>query len=359
MSQSSLNRPRFYYLDILRIISCLLIVGVHVSALNWNDVAVSTSHWQFMNVYDCICILGVPLFFMMSGALFLQESSTLQLKKLYFKNILRLLLVYHIWLLFYNILPFLRGECAFTIDNIKYELLDNFLCGIGIYHLWFLPELIILYMLSPILKEAFRKKEICQYFLILFAIFGTFLPMILQYYFPYRKYIASYYERTSLVMMTGYIGYFVLGHYLHTFEVNITQKSKRLLLWLIVLISCSITIIACSIDALHQNQPSTILNTPLSFASFIACFGIFALCKYYCRELVLPKNGLVQQLVSLTFGIYLLHPFMLQILEELGITTLQPHPILMIPVLVLLVSAMCMLPTWLLRKIPFIKKWLL
>lgn len=359
MSQDSLNKPHFYYLDLLRIISCFLIVGVHVSALNWNDVAVSTSHWQIMNLYDCICILGVPLFFMMSGALFLQESSSLQLKKLYLKNILRLFLVYHIWLLFYNVLPFLRGELAFTIDNFKYELLDKFLCGIGIYHLWFLPELIILYMLSPILKEAFRKKEICQYFLVLYALFGAFLPMILQYYFPYRKYVSSYYERTSLVMLTGYLGYFVLGHYLHTFGITVNKKSKRLLLWGVVCIGCIITITACSIDALKKNQPSTILNTPFSFASLASCFGIFALCKYYCRNLTLSSNDWLHQFASLTFGIYLLHPFMLQIIEKLGITTLQPHPALMIPVLIILVSAMCIIPTWLLRKIPFLRTWLL
>lgn len=359
MSKTSLHRPHYYYLDILRIISCFLIVGVHVSALNWNDVSVSTSDWQIMNLYDCICILGVPLFFMISGALFLQEDSALQLRKLYFKNIFRLFLVYHIWLLFYNVLPFLRGEISFTIDNIKYELLDQFLCGIGIYHLWFLPELIILYMLSPILKEAFRKKEICQYFLVLFAIFGAFLPMILQYYFPYRKYVASYYERSSLVMMTGYIGYFVLGHYLHTYHIDVSKKPKRLLLWLLVMISCTITIVACSIDALHKNQPSTILNTPFTLASMVACFGIFTLCKYYCRTITLPANGWLHRFASLTFGIYLLHPFMLQIVEKVGITTLQPHPILMIPVLIILVSAMCIIPTWLLRKIPILGKWIL
>lgn len=358
MSQTSLTKTRFFYLDILRIISCLLIVGVHVSALNWNDAAVSTSQWQVMNFYDCICILGVPLFFMMSGALFLQEDSTLHLRKLYCKNIFRLFLVYHIWLFFYNALPFVRGELAFTVDNIKYELLDKFLSGIGIYHLWFLPELIILYMLSPILKEAFRKKEICQYFLILFAIFGAFLPMLLQYYFPYRKYVASYYERTSLVMLTGYIGYFVLGHYLHTFGVDVTKRSRRILLWLLIVAGCAVTIIACSIDALTKNQPSTILNTPFTLASFVSCFGIFTLCKYYCRNITLSPHGLLHQLSSLTFGIYLLHPFMLQVLEAFDVTTLSPHPILMIPLLILLVSLMCLIPTWIIRKIPFIGKWI-
>lgn len=357
MSQSSFNRLHFIYLDLLRIISCFFIVGVHVSALNWNDVAVSTSHWQIMNVYDCICILGVPLFFMMSGALFLQENSNLGLKKLYIKNILRLFVIYHIWLLFYNILPFLRGEISFSIDNIKYELLDSFLCGTGIYHLWFLPELIILYMLSPILKEAFRKKEICQYFLCLFAIFGALLPMLLQYYFPYRKYVASYYERTSLVMLTGYLGYFVLGHYLHSFDWNLEKKSKRIILWLIVILGCSITIIACSIDALHKQQPSTILNTPFSLASFASCFGIYALCKYYCQTITLSSNNWLTNFSPLTFGIYLLHPFMLQLIEKLGITTLYPHPIVMIPVLIVLVTIMCIIPTWLLRKIPFVKTW--
>lgn len=370
MSETVVKKPHFFYLDVLRMIACFLIVCVHVCALNWNDVEAVSSQWQVMNAYDCIGLLGVPLFFMMSGALFLREDAVQNLRQLYLHNILRLFLIYHIWLFFYNLLPFLWGEIAFSKETVKYELLDSFLCGTGIYHLWFLPELIIMYMLVPVLREAFRKKETCQYFLVLFACFGAFLPMILKYYFPYRKYVASYYERTSLVMLTGYIGYFILGHYLHSFGMDLTKRARRIGIWIGSIVACGVTILACSVDAISKNQPSVLLNTPFSLASFIACIGIFSLCRYYCRNYAVSKKKsspegtaadkgkVLRRFSDMTFGVYLLHPFVLEVLKRQGITTTMLHPVISIPLLTVLVFILCLIPVWLLKKIPFLGKWI-
>lgn len=52
-----------YYMDLIRVIACVLVVLVHVSALGWNEVSVCSDKWQVMNAFDCLGILGVPLFF--------------------------------------------------------------------------------------------------------------------------------------------------------------------------------------------------------------------------------------------------------------------------------------------------------
>ncbi len=355
---SDKHSERITYIDILRVLSSLMIICVHISALNWEEISVATSQWQAMNFFDCIAILGVPFFFMISGAVFLRTDYDITLKKLYIYKILRLFLTYHVWLLFYNSLPFFRGELPLDFITIKDELFLKTLLGKGIYHLWFLPELIILYIISPILREAFQKKQICRYFLFLFAIFGALLPATFAYDYPYRTIVQSYYDRTSLVMLTGYIGYFILGHYLHS---HVTRPLSGKCLWRLAFTSVlcmTIVILACGFDAIVKDKASTLLNNPLMLPQFISCGCIYLIIK----NLSWDKKYFVQKLTELskyTMGIYLLHPFVIQILTKLGVSTLLIHPIIMIPILTMLVFILCLGITRLLFFIPIVNKWLL
>ncbi len=355
---TSASCSRYGYIDVLRLLSCILIIGVHVSAMNWGDAPVTSSKWQVMNICDCISLLGVPLFFMISGALLLSEQYSISLRDLFLRKILRLFFCYHIWLFFYNCLPFFSGELTPDFVTIKDEFFLKTLLGKGIYHLWFIPELIILYLVSPILKDAFRKKENCIYFLILFAITGAFLPTILTYDFPYRRIVNSYYERSSLVMLTGYIGYFVLGHFIHTFLPALLSRMKKAVLAIIIIVSCFITIVACSMDAVAKGEPSTILNTPFTILSFCSCTGIFLLAKCHGAEAKKLLPGIVS-INKLTFGIYLIHPFVIKLLSHFNIGTLNPHPIIMIPVLTAVVFVLSAIPIYLISRIPILNKWII
>lgn len=343
------------YLDVLRIICSFMVVMVHVSAQEWGNVPVNSIDWQVLNIYDCLVIPSVPLFFMISGALFLNESYELSLKKLYFSKILHLFVVYHAWMLFYNLLPFFHGELAWTYENIKFEIIFDTLEGIGIYHLWFIPELIILYLITPILKEAFRKKETCQYFLCLFLVVGAVLPALLLYDFPYKRFVSSYYSRTSLVMLTGYIGYYVAGHYIHSFvSSELSKKKQRILIGLAVL-SYAITIVACSVDALQKNEPSAIMNTPLAAPHFVATVCIFMLVKNACRNLEVKNTSWIRNVAKLSFGIYLIHPLVIDIVAKLGLSTIEPNPIIMVPVFGGIVFGVSAVIVFLLRKVPGVR----
>ncbi|MBQ7942556.1 MAG: acyltransferase family protein [Lachnospiraceae bacterium] len=356
---SKQHSNRIVYIDMLRLISCFMIICVHISALNWEDVSVSSSQWQTMNFFDCISVLGVPLFFMISGAVFLRNDYELSMKQLYLQKILKLFLTYHIWLLFYNSLPFLSGELAVDFVTLKDELFLKTLLGKGIYHLWFLAELVILYIISPILKAAFREKSICRYFLVIFAITGAFLPTTFAYNYPYRTIVESYYDRTSLVMLTGYIGYFVLGHYLHSHVTKPLRKKTLCGLAVTAILCMLIVILACSADAITKDKASTILNTPLMLPQFIACSCIYLIVKNCCQSISARWTSHIISLSKYTMGIYLLHPFVIKLLAYFGASTLLIHPIIMIPVLTIIVFIICLVIVRVLYFIPILNKWLL
>ena len=264
-------------------------------------------------------------------------------------------MIYHVWMFFYNLLPFFSGEIVWSYENIKFDIIFDTLEGRGIYHLWFIPELLIMYMITPILKEAFRKKETCQYFLVLFFVIGTLLPALLLYDFPYKRFVSSYYSRTSLVMLTGYIGYYVAGHYIHSFVSDELSKKGKIMLGAIALLSYSVTILACSVDALQKNEPSAMLNTPLAAPHFLSTICIFVLVRNLCTNLKDGNGSWIRTLSKLSFGIYLIHPLVIDIVEGLGLSSIEPHPIFMVPVFGGVVFGVSALVVFVLQKIPGIK----
>ncbi len=57
---------RIVYLDLVRITACILVVMVHISAQQIEDLPVDS--WQFVitNSYNCLAFTGVALFVMIS-----------------------------------------------------------------------------------------------------------------------------------------------------------------------------------------------------------------------------------------------------------------------------------------------------
>lgn len=65
---------------------------LHISAQNWRVTDVISFEWNVFNFYDSIVRWAVPVFVMISGALFLSREYSI--KKIYGKNILRILVAF-------------------------------------------------------------------------------------------------------------------------------------------------------------------------------------------------------------------------------------------------------------------------
>ena len=75
------EHSRCVYFDVIRIVACILVVCIHVSAMDFTVFEESVSSWFVLNVINCIGMNGVPLFFMLSGALMLADTYTINIKK--------------------------------------------------------------------------------------------------------------------------------------------------------------------------------------------------------------------------------------------------------------------------------------
>ena len=81
------------YLDILRIIAVLQIIIVHISG--WGGIestSIGDFNWLGFDFWGFFGGMGNPLFIMISGAVWCNPLKKVEIKKLYCKNIKRLLM---------------------------------------------------------------------------------------------------------------------------------------------------------------------------------------------------------------------------------------------------------------------------
>ena len=96
-----MNKVRKQYLDSLRVFASMLVVLLHSAAQGFRRTPIGSIDWWAMNIYDSLARIGVPIFFMISGALFLSKDVSKQ--SIIVKYVKRIVIVFYSWSLIYFI----------------------------------------------------------------------------------------------------------------------------------------------------------------------------------------------------------------------------------------------------------------
>lgn len=75
-----MKQERLIHIDILRILACFSVLVLHSAAQYWYGLPVTDKNWLIINSYDAIARFGVPVFVMISGALFLDTNRQIDTK---------------------------------------------------------------------------------------------------------------------------------------------------------------------------------------------------------------------------------------------------------------------------------------
>lgn len=136
---------------------------------------------------------------------------------------MRLATAYVFWSFLYGLMNLLLEGYPLGA-GFAFELLRQTI--IGRYHMWFLLVTIGLYMLTPFLRKICLDRRTQEYFLVLWALFEL-LPEMLSHLFPNFENVFFWLgkDKLQLNLVFGYAGYFVLGHYLTTYELS--RRARR------------------------------------------------------------------------------------------------------------------------------------
>lgn len=348
------DKERIIYFDIIRIMACYLVIVVHVSANQIYDFSPKSFDYQVSQFLNTLSITAPAIFFMLSGALFLNpDSKDISIKKLWSRYILRMVVSYVFWSCFFTFI-FWLPYYTFSLETVK-AYIQEFFYGVPMYHMWFIPAIVSIYMVLPLLKPAFADKKRCKYYLYLFMVIQIFIPTVLKLNFPHEDLIRALYSKIPYLLCIGYVGYFVLGYFLSVEEFG---KKSRIVIYVLGILSL---IAAVGIDgylSVYQNTAVVMFSDLFSINSFLVVSAVFVALRYIPWKANKITKA-VSKLSRLTFGIYLIHPLFMQMFFEHCPFLLKLPAIVWIPSIAIATFLCSTIVIWIISKIPIANKYLI
>ena len=151
-------KKRIVYFDVLKVITCFMVIMIHVISRNWYVLDLKSNEFTFLTILDSICRCAVPIYLMISGAIFLNEDKNIKIKDMFRKYILNIFLIYLFWNMTYSILNIIvYGNKIINVKVLK-DIFISTILGNGIFHLKFLVTIIGFYLCVPFVR-CITKKE--------------------------------------------------------------------------------------------------------------------------------------------------------------------------------------------------------
>ena len=357
--QTNTISHRQYHLDYLRVFASVAIILLHVTAQNMRYVELAGTEWNIYNICNSASRWAVPVFVMMSGALFLPRE--IPTKTLYKKYISRMAIAYVVWSAFYAVADPI-GNILFT-DGFRLTFIDivgRFISGA--VHLWFLPMIIGLYMCFPLIKQLTNNNKLIKYFLLLSLIFcfiKTQFELVTNCLLSGNTQIIfgninALFKDFNINLVVGFVAYFILGFYLNKTEFS---KKQRTIIYILGVVGLILTIILNLFASKNAGISTEAFYNATSLNVLLMAVAVFVWFRYNAKGTE-KLNKIIVHLSKYSFGAFLVHIFILMVLMALGIQTTSFHPVLSVPSITLFTAVASYLISWILNKIPVINKYI-
>lgn len=345
---------RNYSLDIVRIIAVLAVVMIHSSASFVMNNPLNTNEFIFGNLFDSLSRIGVPLFLMISGALFLDKNKEVTLKTILSKNIKNLAIIIITWSIIYSVVfeVLLAPSMGKTVDvRSIIDGLINCTYQNGSYHMWYLYMIVGLYIITPFLKKFVCKdnKEMVLFFIIISFCLQFFTPVInaIDKLGLNLSFINIWIDKFYLDFFGGYITYFLVGWYI--VHIGIKRKWHRCIIYFLGAVSLISIVFYVHFTGDYNNAYADI-GAPV-FLYSVSVFLALNTINWNLKEKTAKK---IVELSKLTFGVYIVHAMLITIYSL--IFPYNKYSALYILVCFVVVVFCSLLISYSISKIPVLKK---
>lgn len=271
------ERDPFY--DNLRALACIMICIVHAPTTNHPEI-----YHNEMAVTTYSMMAGINLFFMISGSLLLPTNLTL--KQFLQRRLDKILLPTLFWTFVFIIYSSIVSNWSWR--EISLAIICFPFTNTGGEELWFMYELVGLYLIIPIISPWLKvaSKRQLEFYLICWVVYLCL---------PYTPFILGLELKSSIFSyIGGFVGFLVLGYYLKKhWENSFFAK------WPIISILILVGIWVLPAVLIRQSTPTNCLS--LGLASLTLAIYIFM------RQLSRSSNRIIKSISNLSFGIYLSH----------------------------------------------------
>ena len=329
------------WIDLARVVAAFAVVVLHVSAQYLYSVDVSRTAWIGVDIYDSAVRWCVPVFIMISGYLLLDPAKQISPLLFYRKRMARIGGALVAWTIIALIF-----KSQLVVETKGFSLMDavtSVVEGKPFFHLWYLYMLVGLYLFCPFLKFATDQMTVRQ---LRGATILCFAYSIFAEGFNSVRWI----DGSSIDSFPIYLGYFLAGHLFGR-----SRSSVPVMIMGGILV---VSIIATVVGVYFGTKSFGLARGVHLYRYLMPNVVVMSLAAFsLLRQLAVPQawRPLVKTVSADSFGIYLVHAFIIvsvfHWLPELN----NENPLLMIPLLAVVSYFLSMGITEILRRVPFAK----
>ncbi|EMF9804941.1 acyltransferase family protein [Salmonella enterica] len=295
------NTDKSLNIDLLRVVSCFLVVVLHCVAIGMNDS--SHEHWYELNVIESFTRMSVPLFIMITGSLLIREKTDLTNA---LKRAKRLLFILVSWSAIYYSYITYTGNSDFRLSVFLGMLIRNQI----FYHLWYLYAAIGFVLIIPILSAFYHsasRKDVIIFAAawMIFLFFGLInLQLNLNININWSL---------QIQMFSSLSVYLLLGKLIKDSAIKADKVTISIAVMLIVM---------CTISTSYITKLITPYGGPVNqlfYDNSSLFIGLSAMSFMFLFMSVNVKSNIIIKIINLvspcTLGIYLIHPIIIDTLR--------------------------------------------
>lgn len=350
-----IDKPRYAYLDLFRLLSAMAVVLIHLTASAIVRYQPSSLPLLVVTALNGLILFAVPAFIFISAYtfMFIYLGKKIDLITFFKKRVAVLILPYFLWTLVYYLdqLYFSKGQFNLV------EFMKHLLLGTSFYHLYFIPIIIQFYLLFIPLKWAFEKYNafivLCTSF-ILFYVYTAGLPF--THVNPFIASVNSLLPLKSELIYAdrffmSYLPFYTLGLYLAlVIKTNRLHLNKLLPLVLPLYMIYEYAHTGGRIAYyVYQKNFDFVLPYAWEMSSILSIMLLLSFCMWIEKKGV-PLQAVVQ-LSGYTFTLYLAHPLILQFCEIKLVPLLSGSYSLSLAITLVLAIGIPLLGSWLFKNL--------
>lgn len=304
-----MKKEKIESIEILRGIGVLAVIAIHITATCFSYPIDSKTHLIY-GILNKFCGFAVPLFLFISAFVLMKgtkERGTLKIGEFYLKRFKKTVLPYFVWTIIY--LLYLKFNGTFLGIKEPKLFIKYFFLGGAYYHLYFMPVIIQLYLVFPIIWLFCRGKEsklsgrtnFIVTFLVIEALQFFLIKLNYTFILPHFKLLA--------VMLSSYILPVGIGFWLgYNFDKwKMIKKSDKIVLFILTL---------CAGYFFIKRQLFIDWGVPIytmqMLYSTLICLSFLILSDWLIKSESFLKSFLLK-ISKQSFFIYLIHPLILNI----------------------------------------------
>jgi len=341
------------WISSLRIIATLAIIWLHISGTIWGNqdlFHLNDSQARFFSVNYYLMHWAVPVFFMLTGTLLLKKDKTITYKAVIRKYVCRMILALLVFGTGYALIMLIAsGDRSIWILG---RALRSVLYNETFSHLWYCYEMIGIYLILPLLKSFVNHTE--EKNIRLFCI----ILLVFDFIIPFASVLCG--NKIYLYLPLSYSVFYIVMGYLLDNGIN-----RFKCIYLIGGVSIVIVAVIAYFEPIEGNpllgyeSPMIAIMAMLFFALFRNSTGFNAsFLKRKEKELLNQK--LLWDIDRLCFGVYLIHPFYIQVFYRIiGFTPISFRVYQLGTIVIwFLVTVLSFVTSWILRHIVIFRRFI-